>query len=89
MDKEQELQKIKQDLVVVEAHHRQEVQLLKYEHEERLKQLQKKNDYLKNQLENSDFLNHQKANQIDTFEQYLKESQLASTTSSFSRLTTE
>ena len=37
LDKEQELQKSKQDLVVAEAHHKQEIHLLKKEHEDNLK----------------------------------------------------
>ena len=57
MNKEQELQNIKQDLVAAEARHEKEVQLLKQEHEYILKQLKKKSEYLKHHLEKSDMLN--------------------------------
>ena len=69
LNKEQELQTIKHDLVTTEARHQEEVSLLKQEHEGIHKQSQKENDYLKHQLEKSDLLNHQQANQIATFEQ--------------------
>ena len=54
-----------------------------------MKQLQKENDYLKHHLENSDVLSQQQVDKIATLEQHLKESQLVSPTSSFSRLTTK
>ena len=89
LNKEQEQKTIKQDLVTAEACHQEEVRLLKQEHEDKQKQSQKQNDYLKHQLDKSDLLNHQQANQIATLQQQLKESQLALATSSFSILTIE
>ena len=68
LDKEQEMQKAKHDFVAAEAHHKQEFQLLKQEHEGKLKQLQKKNDYLKHHLEKSDILNQQQGDNIATLE---------------------
>ena len=58
-NKEQELQNIKLDLVASKVCHKQEVHLLKHEHEEKLKQLKKNNDYFKHRLENSDVLSQQ------------------------------
>ena len=55
-EKEQELQKIKQDLEQAEAHHSQEIQHLKNEYEEKLNKLHGQNDYLKQQLEKADHL---------------------------------
>ena len=58
-DKEQELQKVKPDLAQVDVQHRNKIQLLKEEYEEKLNQLQNKNDYLKQHLEKADLLNEQ------------------------------
>ena len=58
-EKEQQLQRSKQDQVQTEAHHRIEIQDLKNEYEEKLRHLQGQNDYLKHQLEKADDLNKQ------------------------------
>ena len=89
LDKEQELQKDKKDLEAVEAHHQKEIQFLKQENEDKQKQLQKKIDHVKHQLEKSHLLNQQQDNQNATLEQQLKESQLSLVASSFSILTAE
>ena len=83
------MQNTKHDLVAAEAHHKQEVQILSQEHEEKLKQLQKKNNYLNHQLEKSYVPNQQYEDKISTLEKHLKESHLVSVVSSFSRLTVE
>ena len=46
-EKEHEMQRSKQKLVQVEAHQRKEIQQLKIKYEEKLKELQGNNDYLK------------------------------------------
>ena len=76
---------MKQDLVQEEAHHSQEIQHLKNKYEEKLKQLHGQNDYLKKQLEKADHPTKQQDDQIAIFEQQLKDLQLTSTASSFSK----
>ena len=56
-DKEQELEKDKMDLAVVEEKHKQEVKEMKQEFENKIKQLQKKTEHLKHQLGNVGVLN--------------------------------
>ena len=74
LNKEQELQKTKEDLEAVDARHQKETQLLKQEHKDKHKKLQKNIDHLKHQLEKSELLNQQQANQNATLKQQLKES---------------
>ena len=66
-EKEKELKKSKQDLAQEEAHHKQAIQHPKREYEEKLKQLQGHNGYLKQQLEKIDHSTKQQADKISTF----------------------
>ena len=86
LDKEHELQKDKKDLASDESHHHEEIQLLKQEHEDKQKHLQKKIDHLKHQLEKYELLNQQHDNQNATLDQQLKESQLSLVALLFSTL---
>ena len=82
-EKEKELQKAKQDLAEAEQRHEQEIDQLKQEHEDRVQQWKNKVEQLKHQLENSDVLNLQQAEQIAYVNQQLKDAHLASKASSF------
>ena len=57
LDKEQELQKAKEDLASPEACYQKETHLLIKEHQDKKEHLQKKIDHLKHQLEKSELLN--------------------------------
>ena len=87
--KEQELQKIKQEQSHAMARHQSEMQELKDGYEHKIKQLQEKNNLLKNRLEEGKCLNNKHDQKISTLKQQLKDFQLTSATSSFSKFTEE
>ena len=62
---------------------------MKNEYEEKMKQLQRQNDLLKQQLEEEKGLNDEHTQKIATLEDQLKDFKFISVTSSFSKFTKE
>ena len=65
-EKEQELQRSKQEQAQENAQHQHELQDLKNEYEEKLKQIQEHNDLLKKQLEEAKGVNDEHTQNIST-----------------------
>ena len=88
-EKEQELQRSKHEQAHANIHHQQELQDLRNEYEEKLRQLQDQNNLLKQQLEEEKGVNDEHIQKITTLEEHLKDFQFVSITSSFSKFTEE
>ena len=88
-EKEKELQKSKQEQAQENAQHQQELQDLRNEYEEKLRQIQDQNNLLKKQLEEEKGVNDEKTNNIATLEDQLKYFKFISVTYSFSKFTKE
>ena len=73
LSKKHELQKARKDLEAAEARRLKDIELLKQEHQDKLRQSKKKIGSLKHQLEKSEVSNKQQANHNATLEQQLKE----------------